>query len=160
MGTRRQERVFYLVWNHSNHEMALGMLWIRLLSNPCIFLFRCTSVIVLFFGKNYLMFMTLKSFRLCSFPFSNRSFHFVHHIENKCQKAWVHFESPNPQTLIGFYTWLDYPSEIQTLHRMGQYDVTVKTTYCGADYPNSNPSKVSQGNVLILFSLFTSPSNV
>ena len=108
MGRRRQERVFYLAWNHNNHEMALGMLWIRLLSNLCIFWFRYTSLIVLFFGKNYLMFMTLKSFRLCSFPLFKYKFSFCPpHKKCKCQKVWVHFESPNPQTLIGFYTWPD-----------------------------------------------------
>ena len=144
MGRRRQERVFYLAWNHNNHEMALGMLWIRLLSNPCIFWFRYTSLIVLFFGKNYLMFMTLKSFRLCSFSLFKYKFSFCPpHRKCKCQKVWIHFESPNPQTLIGFYTWPDCPSEIQTLHGMGQYDVTMKATYCGADYPDINPSKVS-----------------
>lgn len=57
---RTPSSLLYFTWSYDNHEMALRILWISSLSNPCVLLFGYTSVSVLFFGKKCLMFRNLE----------------------------------------------------------------------------------------------------
>lgn len=155
MGIRRQNGAFCLTWNHDNHEMALGILWIRFLSNPCIFWFRYTSVIVLFFGKNCLMFKKPWS-RLDHFlsPFSNRSLRFVHHKENANAKRFE-FALKVQIHKLWLASTLGQTSSpgFQALHQMGQYDVIIKSVHYGVGNLNLNPSTSLLTNCPILLSL-------
>lgn len=69
MGENNTRQSFYFTWNYDNHKMALGILWIRFLSNSCIFFnldtlqwLYCSLVRTVWCSE------TLKPFRLLSFP--------------------------------------------------------------------------------------------
>lgn len=84
----------YFTWNYDNHKIALRILWISLLSNRCILLFGHTSVSVLSFGKNCLMFRSHLYYFLS--PFSKRSSHFLHHKKERMPRSLSLFCKTKP----------------------------------------------------------------
>lgn len=96
--------------------MALGILWIRLLSNTCIL--KILDTLHLLYSslvRTVWCLGTLKPFRWLCFSFSNRSLHFVYQKRHKSLEVWICFESLTPQT-----DWFLNLTTLRILHKTGR----------------------------------------